>query len=51
MYLLFQSKKEEGGKDKASIEDSAFEALEKDFQDVNKNHFIYIFFFIFFALS
>ena len=36
-YLLicfFQTKKEEGGKDKASIEDSAFEALEKDFQDV-----------------
>ncbi|WAR21360.1 CFA58-like protein [Mya arenaria] len=26
--------KEEGGKEKASIEDSAFEALEKDFQDV-----------------
>ncbi|XP_060555610.1 cilia- and flagella-associated protein 58-like [Ruditapes philippinarum] len=27
-------KKEDGGKEKASIEDSAFEALEKDFQDV-----------------
>ena len=28
-------KKEDGGKEKASIEDSAFEALEKDFQDVS----------------
>lgn len=34
MFVLFQAKKDEGGKDKASIEDSAFEALEKDFQDV-----------------
>ena len=32
---VFQTKKEDGGKDKASIEDSAFEALEKDFQDVS----------------
>lgn len=31
---MSDTKKDEGGKDKASIEDSAFEALEKDFQDV-----------------
>ena len=35
-YLSLQAKKEESGsKEKASIEDSAFEALEKDFQDVS----------------
>jgi len=33
--LIFFQQKEEGGKEKASIEDSAFEALEKDFQDVS----------------
>lgn len=33
LFFLFQ-KKEDATKEKASIEDSAFEALEKDFQDV-----------------
>ena len=42
-FYFFQSKKEEGGKDKASIEDSAFEALEKDFQEVSS---IFLFRFI-----
>lgn len=39
----FFQKKEEGGKEKASIEDSAFEALEKDFQDVRKQIYVFIF--------
>ena len=53
-YLLicfFQTKKEEGGKDKASIEDSAFEALEKDFQDVRIFCFINDFSYPYFELG
>lgn len=36
----YLQKKEESGKEKASIEDSAFEALEKDFQDVSISVFL-----------
>ena len=39
--LHYLQKKEDGPKEKASIEDSAFEALEKDFQDVSLSSVLY----------
>ena len=39
--IELQEKKDSAGKEKASIDDSAFEALEKDFQEVSSLHSLF----------